>query len=88
MEFEFAVVVKKADGSHPEGGRKHEDHVDVGEIPYQQAGHHYREDDDDSAHRGRSFFLHLPLETEVPDLLAYLHALQAADHGVSEDERY
>ena len=83
MELELAVIIQETDGSHPEGGHYHQDHVDVGEVAQQKARHKNGEDYYYTSHSGGALFLYLAFQAEVADHLSYLHLLQAMDYIAS-----
>ena len=82
--FQFAVVVERPDGAHPDGGHEHQDHVYIAQIAQQQAGQEYGENDDDAPHGGCAALLHLAFEAEIAHLLANLHLLEASDDGAAQ----
>ena len=82
----FDVVVGEADGAAPDGGADQQQGVDAVEAADQQGGAQHSGDDDQAAHRGGAFLLHLAFQAEVADLLADLQALQFADDGAAGEE--
>ena len=86
VELELAVIVEETDDSHPEGGHYHQNHIDIPEIAHQQARNQYGEYYYQAAHGGSAGLLHLSLQSEIADGLAYLAALQPVDDHASEDE--
>ena len=78
------VVVCEAEQPEPHGADNHQPSVDVAEVAQQQYGHEYGDEDDESAHRGGPFFLHLTIESEVADVLADLFFAEQADEFATE----
>ena len=67
------VVVGKAQSAAPEGAHQQQLDIDVAEVAEQEHAAQDGEDDDEAAHRGGAFFLHLIRQAQVshgfPDLL-------------------
>ena len=80
------VVVQEAYSAAPYGGDEQQDGVDAVEPADQQRGSQEGYHDDEAAHGGGAFLLHLALESEVADGLSDLVLLQPADYLASGDE--
>ena len=74
------VVVGEADGPAPERGHDEQQGVDAVEAADEQGGAQHGRDDDQAAHRGGAFLLHLAFETEVADVFADLFLAEQLDH--------
>ena len=72
------IVVGESYAAAPDRGDELEYGVDAVQPAYQECAHQHGKDDDDPAHRGGAFLLHLAFEAEVADFFSYL---MPAEHG-------
>ena len=80
------VVVQEADAAAPYRGDYQQYGVDAVQTADQQDGAQQRHEDDEAAHSGGAFLLHLAFEAEVAYALADLVLLQPAYDAAAREE--
>ena len=75
------VIIQKADQSEPYRADNQQDDVHIVEPCEEQHRQQDCTDDDEAAHGGCAFFLHLPLQTQVADGLADLQPPQVINEA-------